>query len=63
MPGFCGFAETIRGDFTDERRDKLEAFTSTISDSKWKFKTHPDEYKKWLKTVDELIVFIDTGKK
>ena len=62
IPGFCGFAETIRADFTDERRNKFEGFTSTISDSNWKNKCNPDEYKKWLKIVDELIVFVDSYK-
>src|ERR1700676_1188915 len=40
VPDFCGFAETIRGDFTNERRDKFDAFASTISDSNWGYKPH-----------------------
>jgi hypothetical protein len=62
IPGFCGFAETIRCDFTGERRKKFESFTSTISDSNWRTKGNPDEYKKWLKIVDEIIVFVDDGE-
>ena len=62
IPGFCGVAETIRGDFTGERRKKFDALTVTISDSNWRTKGNPDEYKKWLKIVDELIVFVDANK-
>lgn len=60
--GFCSFAEIIRGDFAGETRKKFEFFTSTISDSNWKNKGNPDEYKKWLKIVDEMIVFVDADK-
>jgi hypothetical protein len=59
IPGFCGFAETIRGDFTGERRKKFDAFTTTISDSNIRNAGNPEAYKKWLKIVDELIVFVD----